>query len=76
MVIEIEQRHRTTPVTDLIERILDAGYHCFFIDEAGLHPLSAFDIGRHQLSYLTDEFVPHAMPRGYVNNFLFIPIKN
>ncbi len=33
----------------------------------------AFDLERDQLSYLIDEFVPHAMPHGYVNNFLFLP---
>jgi FkbM family methyltransferase len=75
MVIEIEQRHRATPVTDLIDRIVAVGYHCFFIDELGLHPIATFDIERDQLKFLTDEFVPHAMPHGYVNNFLFVPAK-
>jgi FkbM family methyltransferase len=73
MAIEIEQRHRQTPITDLIQRIVDAGYDCFFLDEEGAHPIGEFDIEQHQLTYLTEEFVPHAMPRGYVNNFLFYP---
>lgn len=73
MAIEIEQRHRRTPVTDLVQRIVDVGYDCFFLDDDGSHPFAEFDIERHQLSYLTEEFVPHAMPRGYANNFLFYP---
>lgn len=73
MAIEIEQRHRTSPATDLIARIVDEGYECFFLDEDGSHPVAEFDVERHQLDYLTTEFVPHAMPRGYVNNFLFFP---
>jgi len=73
MAIEIEQRHRQAPVTDLIGRIIEVGYDCFFLDEDGTHPIAEFDIEQHQLIYLTAEFVPHAMPRGYVNNFLFFP---
>lgn len=73
MAIEIEQRHRATPLMDLIGRLVDVGYDCFFLDEDGSHPIAEFEIERHQLSYLTEEFVPHAMPRGYVNNFLFLP---
>jgi FkbM family methyltransferase len=73
MAIEIEQRHRRNPVTDLIQRIVGVGYDCFFLDDDGTHPIAEFDIQRHQLDYLTEEFVAHAMPRGYVNNFLFLP---
>lgn len=73
IAIEIEQRHRQNPVTDLIQRLVDVGYDCFFLDDDGTRPISDFDIQRHQLDYLTEEFVAHAMPRGYVNNFLFLP---
>ncbi|MEN4478568.1 FkbM family methyltransferase [Mycolicibacterium cosmeticum] len=73
MAIEIEQRHRSRPATDLIQRIVNEGYDCYFLDEDGSHPVAEFDIARHQLDYLTTEFIPHAMPRGYVNNFLFFP---
>ena len=73
LAIEIEQRHRATPMMDLIGRLVEVGYDCFFLDEDGTHPISGFDMERDQLSYLTDEFVPHAMPHGYVNNFLFLP---
>lgn len=76
LAIEIEQRHRANPVTDLIERIVDVGYDCRFLDEDGAHPIAEFSIERDQLRYLTDEFVPHAMPRGYVNNFLFLPTSD
>jgi FkbM family methyltransferase len=73
LAIEIEQRHRATPLIDLVGRLVEVGYDCFFLDEEGSHPIAEFDIERHQLDYLTEEFVPHAMPRGYVNNFLFLP---
>lgn len=73
LAIEIEQRHRTTPLTDLVGRLVEVGYDCFFLDDDGSHPIVEFDIQHHQLDYLTEEFVPHAMPHGYVNNFLFLP---
>jgi FkbM family methyltransferase len=73
LAIEIEQRHRATPVMDLIERIVGAGYDCFFLDEGGSHPIAEFEIERDQLNYLTEEFVPNSMPHGYINNFLFVP---
>lgn len=73
MAIEIEQRHRATPVTDLIDRIVEAGYDCFFLDDEGAHPISEFDVERDQMSFHTDDFVPNLMPKGYINNFLFVP---
>jgi hypothetical protein len=73
MAIEIEQRHRETPVVELIHRICGAGYDCFFIDADGLHPIAEFDIVRDQLNYLTPDFVPYSMPERYVSNFLFVP---
>ena len=76
LAIEIEQRHRATPIMSLIERLVDVGYDCFYLDEDGSHPIAEFDLENHQLRYLTEEFVPHAMPRGYVNNFLFLPISS
>lgn len=73
LVIEIEQRYRTAPVTDLIGRLVEAGYSAFFLDSSGSHPIEEFDVNRHQLDYLDSKFVPYSAPHGYVADFLFIP---
>jgi FkbM family methyltransferase len=75
LVIEIEQRHRAAPVADLVGRLRDGGYDCFFIAENGIRPYAEFDIERDQLRFLTGDFVPHAMPKGYVGDFLFVPTR-
>lgn len=72
LLIEIEQRHRQTPVSDLVDRLLAIGYDGYFIDESGPRPVSQFDIERHQLRFLGQEFMPYAMPAGYVSDFLFV----
>jgi hypothetical protein len=74
-------RHRldalsTSPVTDLVERLVDVGYDAYFLDANGSHPITEFDVERHQLDYLRSEFVPYSMPPGYVNNLLFVPRGN
>ncbi|RDH77696.1 FkbM family methyltransferase [Mycolicibacterium moriokaense] len=73
LVMEIEQRYRTTPVTDLIERLVSVGYSAYFLDSHGSHSVDQFDVNRHQLGYLDSKFVPYSAPHGYVADFMFIP---
>jgi FkbM family methyltransferase len=76
LVIEIEQRHRTAPVTDLVERLVAADYSAFFLDSNGSHPIEEFDVNRHQLDYLDSKFVPYSAPHDYVADFLFVPMNH
>lgn len=73
LLIEIEQRHRQRPVGELVDRLLGLGYRGYFIDETGPRPVADFDVARHQLDFLTPDFVPYSMPSGYVSDFLFVP---
>jgi FkbM family methyltransferase len=72
IVVEIEQRHRETPVDEALAYLLGLGYAGYFLDSDGVRPISQFDVHRHQLSFLTGEFFPGGMPVGYVNDFLFV----
>ena len=70
LLIEIEQRHLDCPIKDVFTEIDDIGYSLYFIDGPALRPISDFDVGKHQLSSVTQEvFTPFSMPEGYVHNF-------
>jgi FkbM family methyltransferase len=71
--VEIEQRHRQDSIDTTFELFADAGYRGWFVTRGRLLPLEKFDLGRDQLDYLNDEFVPYEMPDGYVTDFLFCP---
>lgn len=72
VLVEIEQRHLDRPMQEVLELIEGWGYEGHAVFPSGLRPLSAFDVERDQLSHLGDGFVPYAMPRGYVGDFLFV----
>jgi FkbM family methyltransferase len=70
ILIEIEQRHLSVPIGDVIQKIQELGYHLFYIGESALRPIADFDVQRDQLSKLTEgEFHPFNMPKGYICNF-------
>lgn len=68
LLLEAEQRHLSTPIADLFERVGAEGYHGWFLQDRRWHPLSEFDVQRHQLDHL-DDVVGH----DYINNVLFLP---
>jgi FkbM family methyltransferase len=68
LLIEIEQRHRPTDITDAFATIAALGYEGYFIDAHGhRHPIADFRYERDQAPYLSRMSDPR-----YVNNFLFI----
>jgi FkbM family methyltransferase len=70
ILIEIEQRHLSAPISDVFKQIEGLGYDLFYITETALRPIADFDVERDQMSMVTrGEFHPFAMPRGYVNEF-------
>lgn len=75
LLIEIEQRHQgdgdMTKVIDDIER---RGYEGYFVTDGGLRSLSNFRIQEHQVALRPAGSPSTHRPRGYVNNFLFLPV--
>lgn len=72
LLFELEQRHRSTPLAETFDRLISVGYQGYFVDGARLRPLAEFDVQRHQLAFLDEEFVPFEMPSGYVYDFVFL----
>lgn len=69
ILIEINHDLGDRPVEMVFNRILETGYRGEFL-EAGRfrRPLSAFDVGRHQVAA-----AGNVLSRNYVNNFIFLP---
>ena len=70
-LIEIEQRHHASPIAAVFDEFREIGYDGWALFEHGLCPIEAFDVRRDQERFLTDGF-QDAMPRAYVNDFLFM----
>jgi FkbM family methyltransferase len=77
ILIEIEQRHLATPISDVFYELEQLGYHVFYINESVLRPIAEFDAQRDQLSKLPEsDFVPFSMPTDYVCNFCAVRDPN
>lgn len=73
ILIEIEQRHLSVPISEVFRQIEDFGYHLCYVTESALRPIAEFDVERDQMSVVdSDEFHPFAMPPGYVHDFLAV----
>lgn len=70
---EVEQRHRDDSIENTFAFFAGAGYRGWFVAESGLRPLAEFDVARDQLGFLEGRCLPGGRPRGYVNDFLFLP---
>lgn len=73
VAVEIEERHRRTPMTELFSRFAALGYEGRFVEGRAVRPLAEFDAEEHQQRFLGDDFIPYAPPDGYVSDFLFVP---
>ena len=71
LLVEVEQRNGGR-VQDTIEYLTALDYDAYALHTDGLIPAAKFDLQRDQLAYLGDEFMPHDMPDGYINDFLFV----
>lgn len=70
LLIECEARHRSDGnVFAVFEALQELGYEGSFFYRGGRRPLTEFDPGTHQP--VRDTVTP--LPRGYVNNFAFVP---
>jgi FkbM family methyltransferase len=70
LLIEIEQRHSSIPITETLKWIESADYRGEFLGIDGIPlPLSTFDVDQHQTSRLNQVGKP-----GYVSNFIFYPV--
>lgn len=67
LLVEIEQRHSTMPISEVFDRIVRLGYRGFFMDRDELTPIEDFDPVRDQSM---DHF---GSAKGlYINNFIFL----
>jgi len=66
LLIEIEQRHISIPISQILEFILSLGYKGFFISNRKLMYLTRFNLQKHQS-------IESNSP--YINNFIFLPRK-
>ncbi len=66
LLIEIERRHNATAFEEVEDVLAPSGYSCWRLAEAGLVPVSRFEIDRLQALPMQDG-------RPYVNNFIFVP---
>src|SRR5262249_17858054 len=75
LFIELEQRHQADggDIGDTVAQLLALDYAGYAVHPGALRPLEEFDLQRDQLDYLQREFMPYAMPPGYVHDFLFVP---
>jgi FkbM family methyltransferase len=71
VLIEIEQRHRTTEVQVALDRLLGLGLVGWALFPDGVRGLDDFEVERDQLRFLDQARATGQMPPGYVNNFLF-----
>ncbi|OBK23063.1 hypothetical protein A5634_05980 [Mycobacterium asiaticum] len=70
ILIEIEQRHLSVPISEVFEQIEDLGYELFYVTDSALRPIAEFDVERDQMSMVNSgEFHPFSMPKGYVHDF-------
>ena len=71
LLVEIEARHHTFPITEIFARLEDLGYRGYYVDpETFTFPgTAAFDVRRHQNE---DDLVARRFVR-YLNNFFFVP---
>jgi hypothetical protein len=68
LLVEIEERHRRTPVGEVFEFLRREGYRAYFRDaQHRTRPISEYDIALHQRAWRHD-----VMDRRYINNFLFL----
>ena len=72
ILVEIEQRHRSSDVAYAFGVLGGLGYQGWALFPAGLRPLERFDLERDQLSWLSSSWTDGIAPIGYVHNFLFM----
>jgi FkbM family methyltransferase len=72
LLVEIEQRHQEGDIHRTFEHLAGLGYEGYQVRPGGLRPLAEFDLARDQLAFLGAEFMPYAMPDGYVHDFVFV----
>jgi FkbM family methyltransferase len=72
MVIEIEQRHLSFPMSEVFIILEDYGYNGFFRKDKHLNPISKFSYEEFQKPYL--KLIENNISSDkYINNFIFLP---
>ena len=71
ILVEIEQRHLSFPMSDVFEEVYSYGYKGFFLFQNERRDLSEFSYERYQKPFLGGNHIKNIK---YVNNFIFEPI--
>ena len=71
LLVEIEQRHQDSDIRETFKYLTGLGYEGYFLQGRAVRPLSEFDLERHQLAFVKNEFISEGMPTGYASNFIF-----
>ena len=72
LLVEIEQRHQTTPIARTFTYLAELGYAGFAVRRAHLDPIVNFDVRRDQIDLLGAG--PAGAPaQGYLADFFFLP---
>jgi FkbM family methyltransferase len=72
ILIEIEQRHQETPMTDVFDVLTGLGYEGYVL-HGEVRPIAEFDVWRDQVQHLKPNALFTAAPPGYHYDFLFVP---
>lgn len=67
LLVEIEQRHLTRPISEIFKAVCQLGYSAYFLADGALNPIDQFDPER-------DQQAGHFGQSGarYINNFIFL----
>jgi FkbM family methyltransferase len=63
IMIEVDHRYLSVPVTDVLDLVEHLGYKAFFLESGTLHEVTYFSVAHHQR--------PDRSP--YISNFIFMP---
>jgi FkbM family methyltransferase len=70
-LIEIEERHRTGSIGDVVRFLQDRGYQGYFVQGNNIRSIREFEIGAHQNPSIMGKG-DRVNYRDYINNFIFV----
>lgn len=71
-ICEIEQRHHSRPISEVIDRMCSFGGEPFFVQRDRLRSADYFNVDEHQTRHLANETEYGQPPADYVTDFLFV----
>ena len=72
VLVEVEERHHTRPLADVLAEVVPDGYFAWAVTQAGLRPAEEIDVERDHRAPLREAGDATPGPE-YVNDFLLLP---